>query len=55
MPFELVNPKGLQRPIGYAQVAKVSGGKIVYVVGQAPFDELGEVVGKAVLSSSSLK
>jgi enamine deaminase RidA (YjgF/YER057c/UK114 family) len=46
MPFELVNPKGLERPIGYAHVAKVSGGKIVYVAGQAPFDENGEVVGK---------
>jgi enamine deaminase RidA (YjgF/YER057c/UK114 family) len=46
MPFELVNPKGLERPVGYAQVAKVSGGNIVYVAGQAPFDENGKVVGK---------
>jgi enamine deaminase RidA (YjgF/YER057c/UK114 family) len=46
MPFELVNPKGLERPIGYAHVAKVSGGNIVYVAGQAPFAENGEVVGK---------
>jgi enamine deaminase RidA (YjgF/YER057c/UK114 family) len=46
MPFELVNPKGLERPVGYAHVAKVSGGKIVYVAGQAPFDENGKVVGK---------
>jgi enamine deaminase RidA (YjgF/YER057c/UK114 family) len=46
MPFELLNPKGLERPVGYAHVAKVSGGNIVYVAGQAPFDESGEVVGK---------
>jgi enamine deaminase RidA (YjgF/YER057c/UK114 family) len=46
MPFELLNPKGLERPVGYAHVAKVSGGNIVYVAGQAPFAESGEVVGK---------
>jgi enamine deaminase RidA (YjgF/YER057c/UK114 family) len=46
MPFELFNPKGLERPAGYAHVAKVTGGTIVYVAGQAPFDENGEVVGK---------
>jgi enamine deaminase RidA (YjgF/YER057c/UK114 family) len=27
-------------------VAKISGGNIVHVAGQAPFDETGEVVGK---------
>ena len=46
MPFELVNPKGLERPVGYAHLAKVTGGSIVYVAGQAPFDETGQVVGK---------
>jgi enamine deaminase RidA (YjgF/YER057c/UK114 family) len=46
MPFELVNPKGLERPVGYTHVAKVTGGSIVYVAGQAPFDENGQVVGK---------
>ncbi len=46
MPFELLNPKGLECPLGYAHVAKVTGGNIVYVAGQAPFDENGQVVGK---------
>jgi enamine deaminase RidA (YjgF/YER057c/UK114 family) len=46
MPFELLNPEGLERPVGYAHVAKVSGGKIVHVAGQAPFDQNGQVVGK---------
>jgi enamine deaminase RidA (YjgF/YER057c/UK114 family) len=46
MPFELLNPKGLERPVGYAHVAKVTGGNIVYVAGQAPFDDNGQVVGK---------
>jgi enamine deaminase RidA (YjgF/YER057c/UK114 family) len=46
MPFELLNPKGLERPVGYTHVAKVTGGSIVYIAGQAPFDENGQVVGK---------
>jgi enamine deaminase RidA (YjgF/YER057c/UK114 family) len=46
MPFELLNPEGLERPVGYAHVAKVSGGKIVHVAGQAPFDQKGQVIGK---------
>jgi len=46
MPFELLNPKGLERAVGYAHVAKVTGGNIVYVAGQAPFDENSQIVGK---------
>jgi enamine deaminase RidA (YjgF/YER057c/UK114 family) len=46
MPFELLNPKGLERPVGYAHVAKVTGGNIVYVAGQAPFDENSQIVGQ---------
>ena len=46
MPFELLNPKGLEAPVGYAHVAKISGGTAVHIAGQAPFDERGQVVGK---------
>lgn len=46
MGFELINPAGLEKPIGYAHVAKITGGTIVHVAGQAPFDEHGQVVGK---------
>lgn len=46
MPFDLINPAGLERPVGYSHVAKVTSGTIVYVAGQAPFDERGAVVGK---------
>lgn len=46
MPFDLSNPTGLEPPVGYAHVAKITGGKIVHVAGQAPFNEKGEVVGK---------
>lgn len=46
MPFELLNPQGLEPPVGYAHVARVTGGTIIHVAGQAPFNEKGEVVGK---------
>ena len=46
MPFELSNPTGLEPPVGYAHVAEITGGKIIHVAGQAPFNEKGEVVGK---------
>lgn len=46
MPFELLNPEELERPVGYTHVAKVTGGNIVYVAGQAPFNENGQVVGR---------
>jgi enamine deaminase RidA (YjgF/YER057c/UK114 family) len=46
MPFELLNPAGLERPLGYSHVAKITSGKLVFVAGQAPFDASGAVVGK---------
>jgi len=46
MAFDLINPPGLERPVGYTHVAKVTGGKLVLVAGQAPFDASGAVVGK---------
>ena len=46
MPFELLNPAGLEKAVGYSHVAKISGGKIVCVAGQAPLDSNGSVVGK---------
>jgi enamine deaminase RidA (YjgF/YER057c/UK114 family) len=46
MPFELIDPKDLETPVGYAHVAKLTGGTVVHVAGQAPFNERGQVVGK---------
>ncbi len=46
MSFELINPKGLEPPLGYAHVAKITSGTVVHVAGQAPFDDQGRVVGK---------
>jgi len=46
MPFELINPTDLESPVGYAHIAKITGGTVIHVAGQAPFDDRGEVVGK---------
>jgi enamine deaminase RidA (YjgF/YER057c/UK114 family) len=46
MPFELLNPEGLESPVGYSHVAKITGGAVIHVAGQAPFDVNGQVVGK---------
>ena len=46
MSFELIDPAGLEPPVGYAHVAKITGGTIVHIAGQAPFDVNGQVVGK---------
>lgn len=46
MSFELINPQGLEKPVGYAHLAKITSGQLVYIAGQAPFDENGNVVGK---------
>jgi|SRR5919107_1753865 enamine deaminase RidA (YjgF/YER057c/UK114 family) len=46
MPFELLNPAGLEPPVGYAHIAKITSGTMVHVAGQAPFDSQGQVVGK---------
>ena len=46
MPFELLNPQGLESPVGYSHVARITGGQIVHIAGQAPFDVDGRVVGK---------
>jgi len=46
MAFALINPVGLESPIGYAHVAKITAGSVVHVAGQAPFDSQGQVVGQ---------
>ena len=46
MPFELINPNALESPVGYAHLAKITGGTVIHVAGQAPFDDKGNVVGK---------
>ena len=45
MAFELLNPAGLEKPVGYAHVARITSGTLVHIAGQAPFDASGAVVG----------
>ncbi len=43
----LFNPEALFVPTaGYSQVAKVSSGNLIYIAGQVPFDNAGNLVGK---------
>jgi len=46
MPFDLLNPAGLEKPSGYTHVARIGSGTLVCVAGQAPFAADGSVVGK---------
>ena len=46
MPFQLIDPEGLETPVGYAHVAKITAGTVVHIAGQAPFDSKGQVVGQ---------
>jgi 2-iminobutanoate/2-iminopropanoate deaminase len=43
----LFNPETMFKPTaGYSQVAEVKSGKLVYIAGQVPFDQQGDLVGK---------
>ncbi len=44
-----VNPPELSTPRGYTHVVTVEGGKTVYIAGQVPTNQQGEVVGKGDL------
>lgn len=43
--FELIDPPGLNKPPGYSHVGIVTGGRLVFVAGQASLDESGQIVG----------
>jgi hypothetical protein len=55
MPFELVNPQGLERPIGYAHVAKVSEGRSFTSPARHLLMNMVKLWVRAILSSSSLQ
>jgi len=44
--FRLFNPQGLSSPLGYSQVAEISGGKLVHISGQVSLDASGVLVGQ---------
>jgi len=46
MQVERRNVPGLVEPPGYTHLATVAGGRLVFVAGQVPLDERGELVGR---------
>ncbi|MEW6194289.1 MAG: RidA family protein [Bacteroidota bacterium] len=43
---QFINPEGLFKTNAYTQIVTVEGGKTIYISGQIPFNEKGELVGK---------
>jgi enamine deaminase RidA (YjgF/YER057c/UK114 family) len=50
MTLELINPEGLPTPPTYTHVVIASGSKLVFVAGQEPEDEHGNLVGPGDLA-----
>jgi len=46
MPIERSNVPGLAQPPGYTHLATVSGARLVFIAGQVPLNERGELVGR---------
>jgi len=46
-----INPEGLVKPGHYTPVVTVTGGRTIYISGQVPQDEHGEVVGLGDLAT----
>ena len=50
MTLELINPEDLPTPSTYTHVVIASGGRLVFVAGQEPEDEHGNVIGPGDLA-----
>jgi enamine deaminase RidA (YjgF/YER057c/UK114 family) len=48
-----VNPPSLERPPGYSHVVDVSGGRLIFIAGQAGVDAIGTVVGSDNLEAQA--
>ena len=48
-----INPEGLPRPGTYTPVVVTRGGRTIYVSGQVPVNEKGELVGKGDLAAQA--
>lgn len=53
MTLERINPEGLPIPQTYTQVVVASGSRLVFIAGQEPEDEHGNLVGKGDLSAQA--
>jgi len=45
MERQFINPEGMNRPGTYTPVVTARGGKTIYISGQVPLDERGQLVG----------
>ncbi len=50
MTLECINPEGLPTPLTYTQVVVAAGSRLVFVAGQEPEDEHGNLVGPGDLA-----
>jgi enamine deaminase RidA (YjgF/YER057c/UK114 family) len=50
MTIERINPKGLPPPLGYTHVTVATGSRLVFIAGQEPEDEHGNLVGPGDLA-----
>lgn len=44
-PIKYINPPSLSAPHGYTHVITVNGGRTIYIAGQSPLDQRGQLVG----------
>ena len=50
MTIERINPEGLPPPLGYTHVTVATGSRLVFIAGQEPEDEHGNLVGPGDLA-----
>ena len=53
MERKFINPQGMRRPGAYSPVVTVMGGRTIYISGQVPIDEQGNLVGGADLKAQT--
>lgn len=53
MALQNINPDGLYRPETFTQVVVATGTRMVFVAGQEPADENGELVGRGDLAAQA--
>jgi|SRR5687767_1099583 enamine deaminase RidA (YjgF/YER057c/UK114 family) len=53
MERKFINPEGMNRPGTYTPVVTVQGGKMIYISGQVPLDERGQLVGGTDLKAQT--
>jgi enamine deaminase RidA (YjgF/YER057c/UK114 family) len=53
MTLDLINPDNLPTPVAYTHVVVATGTRLVFVAGQEPEDELGNLVGAGDLAAQA--